>query len=144
MGTWGTGPLDSDNALDMVDVIGFDPTRYREVILARLLALTDMVIQQPRSAEELAEDMQGSLAACAVVADVRAGEYFYTRSPDPDEPEDFCLDYIERQEDLEAMARQALGMYRKMETERVDLGWRSAALYQEHRQRLSELEKRLS
>lgn len=28
----GTGPL--DNALDMVDVIGFDPSRYREVILA--------------------------------------------------------------------------------------------------------------
>lgn len=140
----GTGPLDSNNALDMVDVIGFDPSRYREVILARLLPLTDMVVQQPRHPDELAEDMQGALAACAVVADVKHGEYVYTRTPDPDEPEDFCLDYVERQEDLEVLARQALGMYRKLEAETIDLGWRSAEAYTEHRRELSELAKRLA
>ena len=142
MGTWGTGPLNSDNALNMVGVIGFDPSRYREVILARLLPLTDMVIHHPRHPDELAEDMQGALAACAVVADVKHGEYFYTRSPD--DPDDFCLETVDQQEDLESLARQALGMYRKLETETVDLGWRSSELYTEHRRELSRLAKRLA
>lgn len=142
MGTWGTGPLDNDDAMDLVDVIGFDPSRYREIILARLMPMTDMMVQQPRSADELAEDMQGALAACAIVADVRCGEHFYTSTPE--EPEDFRLEAVERQDDLEVLARQALGMYRKMEAGRVDLGWRGAASYDEHRTHLSTLEKRLS
>lgn len=123
-------------------MIGFDPSRYREIILARLMPMMDMMIQQDRDADELAEAMQAALAACAIVADVRCGEYFYTSAPE--ETEDFRLDPVERQEDLEALARQVLGRYRKLEARMIDLGWRGEEAYEEHRKHLDEMERRLS
>jgi hypothetical protein len=141
MGTWGTGPLDSDNALDMVDVIAFDPSRYREVILARLLPLMDRMFRQPGEEDDPAEDMQGALAACAVVADVRHQEHFYTSFPD--DPEDFRVESADPQEDLEALAREVLVTYRKMEKEILDLGWRCSSDYRSHRAHLMQMETRL-
>lgn len=142
MGTWGTGPLDSDDALDLVDLIALDPDRYAALITVRLMALLNALFEN--DPDDLAEDMQAALASCAVVADVRHGEHFYTSAPDPDDPEGFRVESVARDEGLEDLARKALAQYQKLEREVIDLGWDDASSYQEHRAHLSELERRLS
>lgn len=150
MGAFGCGPMDNDDALDLVDTIAFDPSRAESLLMPRFLELTHVASGPMYDVRDVSVDMALALASCAVVADAVRGQYFYTRPPlgpgddlyDPKERE-FSLGMVDLSEDLEKEARRALARYRELERDVIDLGWSTPDTYEEHRTMLAELGMRL-
>lgn len=140
MGTFGTGPLDNDTALDVKDTLL--TLRGPGAGVGFLMAVADHLVHD--APDDLHAAHQAAVGVCAVVADVVAGEYHYTRPPDPDDPEDFRLELVPEVPvallaSCTAAISRALGLL-----DHPDMpDWDSERSAREHRVELEELEERL-
>lgn len=140
MGTFGTGPLDNDTALDAKDMlIGLKEPSGR---VGFLMALADHLVHD--TLEDLHAAHQAAVGVCAIVADVLAGEYRYTQPPDPDDAWDFRLEMLPEVPvallaSCTAAISRALGLLDHPEMP----DWSTGAAAREHRAVLEELEERL-
>lgn len=150
MGTWGTGPLDSDNALDYLHALAVSASPEQAELLLRgalgMLALYDPNHTIDYSADPLIEAAQtNGITACAVVAMKLTGRYLWGYTPAGDEPEDFALERIPPvATDLRESAIRAVAVARRLATHPDVPAWRDPADSREHGAHLAELAEYLN
>lgn len=101
MGTWGTGPLDSDTALDFRHELAMKATPAdREELLSfhlEVLAAHEVSHAVSRTEGDLDMVLDIAVAGCALIAEKLAGEYLYGYRPDPDDTDgdpEFALEML--------------------------------------------------